>query len=75
MARIKCSGAECIKILCNKFGFAVSRHRGSHVSLVKFEGTRKISTVVPLHTEIKIRTLRSALKLGEVSEEEFLKFL
>jgi len=37
VTRFRCSGAECVKILCNKFGFSVSRQRGSHVVLIKIE--------------------------------------
>jgi len=39
------SGEDVIKILTKYFGFKVSRQKGSHVTLVKFEGNRKIVTV------------------------------
>ena len=35
----------------------------------------KVGTVVPMHSQIKIGTLKSVLKLGKVSEEEFSRFL
>ena len=71
----KISGKECLKILCNKFGFRIIRQKGSHVILKKviFNGT--IGTVVPMHNEIKIGTLKNVLKLGKINEEEFAKFL
>ena len=31
----KISGKECLKILCNKFGFSTIRQRGSHVVVKK----------------------------------------
>ena len=31
----KVSGKECLKILCNKFGFQTVRRRGSHIVLKK----------------------------------------
>ncbi|MBI4019412.1 MAG: type II toxin-antitoxin system HicA family toxin [Candidatus Aenigmarchaeota archaeon] len=65
------SGSECIKILCNKFGFKVVRQRGSHVVLRK----NGVGTVVPNHKEVNSRTLKSVLKLAKVSEEEFAKHL
>ncbi len=64
-----------IKILVKKFGFKVSRQKGSHVTLVKYEYGRKIVTVVPLHTELKPGTLLGILKLAEIGREEFLKAL
>ena len=35
----------------------------------------KIGTVVPMHKELKIGTLRGILKLGKISVEEFSKHL
>ncbi len=49
----KLSGEEVIKALVRKFGFKVSRQKGSHVVLVKYVDGRKIGTVVPLHKELK----------------------
>ena len=76
MARLrKVSGKECLKILCNKFGFKIVRQRGSHATLKKETFQGPIGTVVPMHEEIKIGTLKSVLKLAKVSEEEFQKYL
>ncbi|MBW2972464.1 type II toxin-antitoxin system HicA family toxin [Candidatus Woesearchaeota archaeon] len=66
----KISGSACVKILCNKFGFSVTRQKGSHIVLKK----GIIGTVVPDHKEIKIGTLKRILKLAEVKEEDFLRF-
>ncbi len=65
----KISGKECIKILCNHFGFKAVRQRGSHIVLKK-DG---IGTVVPNHKELKIGTLKGILELAKVDEEEFAK--
>lgn len=35
----------------------------------------KVGTVVPMHHEIKIGTLKSILKLAKIDEEEFLKYV
>ncbi len=70
----KISGKECVKILCNKFGFSLKRQRGSHAVLVKEAGLGKIVTVVPLHKELKVGTLKGVLELAKVNEEEFAKF-
>lgn len=70
----KISGKECVKILCNKFGFYVSRQKGSHIVLVKESGGEKIVTVVPNHRELKTGTLKGILELAKISEEEFAAF-
>jgi len=69
------SGFECLKILCNKFGFGVARQSGDHVVLKKETPQGRIGTVIPLHRELKRRTLRRALQLAKVTEEEFAKYL
>ena len=69
----KLSGQEIVKILVKEFGFKVSRQRGSHVVLKKFESGRKIVKVVPLHDEVKIGTLLGILKLAEIRKDDFLK--
>lgn len=71
----KISGRDCIKILCNKFGFEIIRQRGSHVILKKELIEGKIGTVVPVHNELKIGTLKAILEQAKVSVEEFSKFL
>ena len=71
----KISGKECLKILCNKLGFKIIRQRGSHVILKKSTPKGEVGTVVPMHNEIKIRTLKNVLKLGKISEEEFSRYL
>ena len=70
----KISGRECIKILCNKFNFKAVRQRGSHVVLKKETPEGTIGTVVPLHKELKLPTLRGILELAEIKEEDFEKF-
>ena len=66
----KISGKDCVKILCNKFGFRIARTRGSHVTLKKGSG----GTVVPLHPELKVGTLKSVLELAGISDDEFEKY-
>jgi predicted RNA binding protein YcfA (HicA-like mRNA interferase family) len=70
----KISGKDCIKILCNKFGFAIKRQKGSHIVLVKETNNGKIVTVVPNHKELKTGTLKGVLELAKVDEEDFIKF-
>ena len=69
----KISGKDCVKILCNKFGFKITGRKGSHVRLSKETSDGKIGTVVPMHKELKIGTLKGILKLAQIDEEEFLK--
>lgn len=70
----KISGEKALKILCNKFGFQALRQRGSHVILTKQTIGGKIGTVVPMHKELKIGTLKGILKQAEISEEDFIEF-
>ncbi|MEX0668242.1 MAG: type II toxin-antitoxin system HicA family toxin [Candidatus Saccharimonadales bacterium] len=64
------SGKEAVKIL-SKDGFVVARQRGSHVVLTKQTTTGKLTTVVPLHKELKKGTIRSIAKLARLSVEDF----
>jgi predicted RNA binding protein YcfA (HicA-like mRNA interferase family) len=70
----KISGKDCVKILCNKFGFSFIRQNGSHIILKKETSEGKIGTVVPNHPELKLGTLRGVLKLAHVKEDEFEKY-
>ena len=69
------SGEKAIKILCNKLDFTISGQTGSHVRLSKITPEGKVGTVVPIHDELKIGTLKGILKLAKIDEDEFSKFL
>jgi len=66
------SGKDCVKILCNKFGFQIKRQRGSHVVLRKETELGAIVTVVPKHKELKIGTLKGILELAKIEADEFV---
>ena len=69
------SGEETITVL-RRFGFVVSRQRGSHVILKKrISNEEELGCVVPLHHELPIGTLRSILRQARVSPEEFMENL
>ena len=69
------SGKTAIKILCNRFGFEISGRSGSHVRLSKMTSEGKVGTVVPVHEELKIGTLRGILKLAKIDLEDFSKYI
>jgi predicted RNA binding protein YcfA (HicA-like mRNA interferase family) len=71
----KISGKECLKILCNKFGFQTLRQKGSHVVLKKETTEGKVGTVVPMHPELKIGTLKGILEQAKVNIEEFSEYI
>ncbi len=71
----KVSGEKVIRIFCNKMGFKISGRTGSHVRLSKTTPEGKVGTVIPLHRELKIGTLKGVLKLARVDEDEFSKYL
>jgi predicted RNA binding protein YcfA (HicA-like mRNA interferase family) len=56
-------------------GFEIRGRTGSHVRLSKTTSGGKVGTVVPMHRELKIGTLKGVLKLAKVDEDEFLKYL
>ena len=66
----KISGKDCVKILCNKFGFKIIRQKGSHIVLKK----ENIGTVVPNHPQLKLGTLKNVLELAKIKEEDFVKY-
>ena len=68
------SGAKAVKAL-QRLGFFVDRQRGSHVVMKKITAWGERGCVIPMHKEVAIGTLRSALKLAEVSPEEFTEAL
>tara|TARA_Y100000310_G_C20649958_1_gene798813 strand:+ start:594 stop:824 length:231 start_codon:yes stop_codon:yes gene_type:complete len=70
----KISGSNCVRILCNKFGFEVKRQKGSHIILKKETPDGRIGTVVPNHKELKGGTLKGILELARIKEEDFVKY-
>ena len=64
------SGAKTVKAL-QRLGFFVDRQRGSHVVMKKVTAEGERGCVIPMHKEIALGTLRSALKMAGVSPEEF----
>jgi len=71
----KVSGDKVVRILCNKMGFEISGRTGSHVRLSKTTSGGKVGTVIPMHRELKIGTLKGVLKLAKVDEDDFSKYL
>ena len=61
------SGKEAVKVF-ETLGFRIMRQRGSHVVLRKGD----VGCVIPLHKELAVGTLRSAIKQAELTIEEFL---
>ncbi len=71
----KVSGDKVVRILCNKLGFKITGRTGSHIRLSKMTPKGKVGTVVPMHKELKIGTLKGVLKLAKVDTDEFSKYL
>lgn len=67
------SGKQVIKILCREFGFSFISQKGSHVKVSKKVIGKEIITIVPLHKELAIGTLKGILELAEIDETEFKK--
>jgi predicted RNA binding protein YcfA (HicA-like mRNA interferase family) len=63
------SGREVVKIF-GKDGWAPARQRGSHIILVKQGHIATLS--VPDHKELAKGTLRSLIRAGGLTVEEFL---
>ena len=63
----KISGAQAIRIF-ECLGFRVVRQKGSHVVLRK----ENRGCVIPIHKELAIGTLKSAIKQAGITAEEFI---
>lgn len=61
--------------MISKFGFSKSGQKGSHVRFSKNTPKGKIGTVIPLHKELKVGTLRGILRLAQINLEDFIKYL
>lgn len=66
------SGREVIKKL-QKFGYQITRTKGSHVRLRHFSKSDFKPITVPLHKEIKIGLLSQIIKDAGLSVEEFIE--
>jgi predicted RNA binding protein YcfA (HicA-like mRNA interferase family) len=55
------SGTEAVKAL-KRLGFFIDRQRGSHAVLKKVTPQGERGCVIPMHREVALGTLRSALK-------------
>jgi predicted RNA binding protein YcfA (HicA-like mRNA interferase family) len=64
------SGAKAVKAL-QRLGFFIDRQRGSHVIMKKVTVEGERGCVIPMHKEVAMGTLRSALKMAGVTAEEF----
>lgn len=71
----KVSGESVVKVLCNEYGFIISGRSGSHVRLSRITPEGKVGTVVPVHKELKIGTLKGILKLARIDVDDFTKYL
>lgn len=61
------SGKQAIKIF-EKLGFVSVRQRGSHVVLRKQDK----GCVVPVHKELAVGTLRSAIRQAGITPDDFI---
>lgn len=68
------SGKKLITIL-KKFGFEEVRQKGSHVRIEKKTPLKTYKITVPLHKELKKKTLSRILQAADISIKEFNKYL
>ncbi|EQD59601.1 YcfA family protein [mine drainage metagenome] len=66
------SGKDVIKVLTHS-GFRQLRQKGSHVTLYSVKIDRTVT--MPLHGELKPKTLKSILDRADITLDEFLKLL
>ena len=67
------SGKEVMKILCREFGFCFISQKGSHVKLKKKIKNKEVITIVPLHKELALGTLKGVLDLAQINKKEFFE--
>jgi predicted RNA binding protein YcfA (HicA-like mRNA interferase family) len=71
MARLKVqSGQDVMRILA-RHGFKEVRRRGSHAVMQRTQGNSTTTVPVPLHTELKMGTLRSIIRQSGLPRSEF----
>lgn len=66
------SGAECVKALTKK-GFYFKRQEGSHIILRRDDPFAQV--VDPNHKELDKGTLRSIIRMANLSVDEFIQML
>ncbi|MFZ2634577.1 MAG: type II toxin-antitoxin system HicA family toxin [Desulfosalsimonadaceae bacterium] len=66
------SGKEVVRIF-EKIGWKVARQKGSHIIMIKDDGTITLS--IPNHKEIAKGTLRSLIRLAGLTFSEFEKYV
>jgi predicted RNA binding protein YcfA (HicA-like mRNA interferase family) len=64
------SGPEAVRAL-QRLGFFVDRQRGRHAVLKKVTPQGERGCVIPMHRQVALGTLRSALKMAGISPDEF----
>lgn len=64
------SGSEVCRIL-SKHGFVQVRQKSSHAIMQKAIENSTITVPVPLHSEIRIRTLQSIIRQSGIARSEF----
>jgi predicted RNA binding protein YcfA (HicA-like mRNA interferase family) len=65
------SGQRFVSILL-RFGFEISRQRGSHVILKRQTAEETIGCVVPMHQELALGTMRGILKQAKINLKDFV---
>ena len=71
----KISGKECVKILCNKFGFSLKRQRGSHRLYKHADGRMVTVSFHHLSDSFPPKTLKSMLEIQARWTDEDLRRL
>ncbi|MHA1785442.1 MAG: type II toxin-antitoxin system HicA family toxin [Candidatus Helarchaeota archaeon] len=61
--------------ILKKLGFQEVRQKGSHVRIEKKTDKKTLKITVPLHKELKKKTLKIILKYAEISIEELSKYI
>ncbi len=68
------SANKVIKMLEQHFNFVLVSQRGSHIKLRKIIESKKITVIVPNHSELAVGTLRNILRQAEIELNDFLGF-
>ena len=66
------SGNQVVKILQKHFDFNIISQKGSHIKLRKLENDKKITVIVPNHTELAGGTLHNVLRQAQIEIEKFI---
>jgi predicted RNA binding protein YcfA (HicA-like mRNA interferase family) len=71
----KLYSARVILSSLERAGFVITSQKGSHIKLIKKEGTNTYIVIVPFHKEVASGTFSSILRQAGLTKDELKKYI